>query len=57
MDLGLPEELSSERMLGVMWDPVSDTFKFQVRIDLSPIKHKSRLGPDITKEELQRNSI
>ena len=32
---------SEERMLGIMWDPNKDIFKFVVRINLSPLK-KSR---------------
>ena len=41
-----------ERMLGVMWIPDEDVFKFSVRINLSPLKNKSRIGPDLTKSQL-----
>ena len=44
-----------ERMLGILWDPVSDVFKFMVRINLSPLKKKSRTGPDLARKELEQN--
>ena len=40
-------------MVGILWDPKSDVFKFIVRINLSPLKKKSRTGPDLSKEELE----
>ena len=46
------EDSGIERMLGVMWDPKSDSFRFAVRINLSTLKKKSRIGPDISREEL-----
>ena len=46
------EEAGEERMLGVSWDPKEDTFRFKVRINLTPLKKKLRMGPDITKQEL-----
>ena len=46
------EETGAERMLGVIWDPKSDVFKFKVRINLSQLKKKIRAGPDLTKENL-----
>ena len=49
------EETTSERMLGIIWDPQEDVFKFKVRVNLSPLKKKSRLGPDLTKSELIEN--
>ena len=42
-----------ERMLGTIWDPSGDKFQFTVRIDLHPLKNKSRCGPDLTKQELR----
>ena len=36
----IPQEASVERMLGVVWDPVRDVFKFVVQINLSPLKNK-----------------
>ena len=44
-----------ERMLGVLWEPVRDVFKFTVKINLSPLKNKARLGPDLSKQELLTN--
>ena len=41
-----------ERMLGVMWEPVADIFKFTVKINLSPLKNKARTGPDLSKSDL-----
>ena len=41
-----------ERMLGILWLPKQDVFKFCVRINLSPLKKKSRTGPDISKIDL-----
>jgi len=55
-DVTLPtEDTEMERMLGVLWDSAADSFKFTVQINLSPIKKKSRQGPDISLEELLRN--
>ena len=45
------KEASEERMLGVSWDPKEDTFRFKVRINLSPLKKKLRMEPDITRQE------
>ena len=44
--------LDLERMLGITWDPYKDVFRFTMRINLSPLKNKSRTGPDLTKEQL-----
>ena len=41
-----------ERMLGIQWRPKQDVFKFSVKINLSPLKKKSRTGPDISKVDL-----
>ena len=49
------EENGVERMLGVVWEPGRDVFKFVVRINLSTLKKKSRLGPDISRQELVEN--
>ena len=45
--------VEEERMLGILWDPVKDVFRFTVRINLSPLKNKSRTGPDLSKELLK----
>ena len=37
----------------MIWDAKRDVFKFVVRINLSPLKNKSRTGPDLSKAELQ----
>ena len=61
MDIGdiagnLPsEEQGIERMLGIMWDPAHDVFKFAVRINLSTLRKKTRTGPDICQQELIEN--
>ena len=55
-EVGLLEESECERMLGVVWDPSKDEFKFKVRINLSQLKHKSRVGPDLNREDLSRNA-
>ena len=39
-------------MLGVIWEPVADIFKFTVKINLSPLKNKARTGPDLSKSDL-----
>ena len=49
------EEYGLERMLGIVWDPARDVFRFVVRINLSTLKKKTRMGPDISKEELMAN--
>ena len=49
------EDQEMERVLGVLWCPKKDTFKFQVRINLSPMKKKSRSGPDLTREDFLNN--
>ena len=41
-----------EHMLGVVWDSHRDVFKFLIRIKLSTLKNKSRMGPDLSKEDL-----
>ena len=46
------EDIEMERMLGISWDPSADVFRFQVRINLSTLKKKSRVGPDITRQQL-----
>ena len=46
------EEGNLERMPGVMWKPASDSFHFTVRINLSTLKKKIRVGPDISRKEL-----
>ena len=49
------EDSGSERMLGLIWEPAEDVFRFQVRINLSNLKKKTRVGPDISKEDLVKN--
>ena len=44
-----------ERMLGIIWDAERDVFRFLVRINLSPLKNKSRVGPDLSKSDLMSN--
>ena len=41
------EDIEMERMLGIFWDPSAELFRFQVSINLSTLKRKSRVGPDI----------
>ena len=48
----LSEGVETERMLGIIWDPKKDVFKFIVRINLSPLRNKSRVGPDLSKNDL-----
>ena len=48
-------DLEMERMLGVLWDAGLDVFKFTVRVNLSPLKKKSRQEPDLSKQELIEN--
>ena len=45
----------TERMLGVLWEPSKDVFRFSIKINLSSLKNKARTGPDLTKEMLQMN--
>ena len=49
------EENNEERMLGVSWYAKEDVFKFKVRINLSPLKKKVRLGPDLGRNDLVQN--
>ena len=49
------EETGTERMLGIIWEPSEDVFRFQVRINLSDLKKKTRVGPDITLQELKES--
>ena len=46
------EDEDTEKVLGILWCPKKDVFKFRVRINLTPMKKKSRTGPDLTKEDL-----
>ena len=62
VQLGEAEVISSsgsepelERMLGIIWDPRKDVFRFTVCINMSPLKNKSRVGPDLTKDQLLRD--
>ena len=61
MDIGdldgrLPvEDAAAERMLGIVWDPAEDVFRFMVRINLSTLKKKIRSGPDLSKQQLMDN--
>ena len=41
-------------MLGVTWDPAKDSLKFKVVVNLSTLKNKTRTGPNLTKEDLER---
>ena len=34
--------LECDRMLGIMWEPSEDIFKLTIRINLTPLKNKSR---------------
>ena len=52
-----PEETEVERDLGIIWSPGRYSFKFSVRINLSPLKKKLRVFPDLTKEELLNNAL
>ena len=54
-DATLADNGEVERMLGVLWDSGLDVFKFTVRINLSPLKKKSRLGPDLSRKDLLEN--
>ena len=46
------EDAPVERMLGIEWDSGKDCFVFKVHINLTPMKNKSREGPDLTKNDL-----
>ena len=46
------EDAEIERVLGIVWQPERDVFKFSVKINLSPLQKKSRRGPDLSKDEL-----
>ena len=52
-----PEKAEVERVLGIIWNPKIYSFKLSVRIHLSLLKKKSRVGPDRTKEELMTNPL
>ena len=45
-------EVQLERVLGIKWNPGKDVFKFEVSINLHPMKKKARLGPPLMKDEL-----
>ena len=49
------EVVETERMLGILWEPEKDVFRFKVRINLSSLRKKERLGPDLTKQELMHD--
>ena len=51
----LSESREEECMLGIIWEPHEDVFKFVVRINLTPLKKKSRTGADLTRQELLEN--
>ena len=53
--LDLQAGAEAERMLGVTWDPERDSFKFKVVINLSILRNKSCIGPNLTKEDLMTN--
>ena len=37
----------NQKMLGVAWNPKTDSFHFSVRINFSPKRKKIRTGPDL----------
>ena len=47
------EDMEEERMLG---DLVKYVFRFTVKVNHSPLKNKSRMGPDLSKQKLQINT-
>ena len=55
VDVVFSEGVETERMLGILWYPAADVFKFSVKINLSPLKNKSRTGPDLSKNDLLKN--
>ena len=54
-DMTLMDNMEGERMLGINWNPRKDAFTFVVRINLSPLRNKARIGPDLSREELLAN--
>ena len=46
------EDADIELVLGIVWQPGRDVFKFSVKINLSPLRKKSRIGADLSKKEL-----
>ena len=57
MELGETRDVAvnnenDEKMLGITWNPFKDVFQFSVKINLSPLKNKSRTGSDLTREQL-----
>ena len=55
VDVVFSEGVETERMLGILWYPARDVFKFTVKINLSPLKNKSRTGPDLSRNDLLQN--
>ena len=53
----LSESREVECMLGIIWEPHEDVIKFVVRINLTPLKNKSRTGADLTRQELLENPL
>ena len=53
----LSESREEECMLGIIWEPHEDVIKFVVRINLTPLKNKSRTGADLTRQELLENPL
>ena len=43
----LGSDQNHQRVLGVEWNPLTDSFQFRVRLNFSPRKRKQRTGPDI----------
>ena len=48
----MADELELEKVLGLKWDARKDVFRFNVSINLNPLKRKERTGPPLTKQML-----
>ncbi len=44
--------IPSHKVLGLRWDPKTDSFLFDVRINFSPKKRKVRTGPDLCIDQI-----
>ena len=48
----MADEIELEKVLGIKWDQQNDAFRFNVSINLNPLKKKERTGPPLTRKML-----
>ena len=53
-DIHFEQIADKEKVLGVAWDPREDCFHFEVKLNFSQKKRKVQTGPNLRKEQIQK---